>query len=247
MVSSVRVTRAESGARAMNPYYSDEFATLYHGDALDLFTLIADRSVDVVILDPPYSMVPNAVRGRDDGAAGTSGSPMRLLHGTANETRRVLRPGGIAPIVCDWRRVPDVSYVVSLSGLRLATTVAWTRTTVGTGGLFRSAWDPILIASSGSPEPVDNAAIRNVIEANPPGRRTHPYEKPVKLWQHILGRVAMAPVVLDPFAGSCASADATRLRGGRWIGFEVDERHCETGALRLQNLGAGLDWEEAAS
>lgn len=216
----------------MIPYYQDQSVTLYLGDALSILPSIADVSVSAMVLDPPYSMVPNAVRGRDDGAAGTSGAPMMLLSETARHARRVLRDGGIAPIICDWRRVPDVSYLVTLTGLRLATCVAWTRTTIGTGGLFRSAWDPILVAANGTPDAVDRAGIPNTICVNPPAKRIHPYEKPPELWEHILQRIPPG-VVVDPFAGSGASAIAARRCGHTWIGVECDEAHAERLALHL--------------
>jgi site-specific DNA-methyltransferase (adenine-specific) len=216
----------------MSLYYQDESVTLYHGDALEVLPTIPDATVAAVILDPPYSMLPNAVRGRDDGAAGASGAPMRLLSESALQTRRMLRPGGVAAVICDWRRIPDVSYLLTLTGLRLATCVAWTRTTVGTGGLFRSAWDPILIASNGSPDTVDRSAIPNVITANPPGSRCHPYEKPSAIWTHILERIP-AGTVVDPFAGSGSSMRAALNGGRQWIGVEVDERYCEVITSRL--------------
>jgi site-specific DNA-methyltransferase (adenine-specific) len=214
------------------PYYADESATLYHGDALDLLPALADRSAAALLLDPPYAMTPNAVRGRDDGAAGASGAPMRLLTETATHARRILRDGGVAAIICDWRRVPDVSYLVTLTGLRLATCIAWTRTTVGTGGLFRSAWDPVLIAANGSPEAIDRAAIPNVIATNPPTQRRHPYEKPPELWRHLLRRLPPG-LVVDPYAGSGSSAVAARSEGLPWVGIEVDEGYCEGIAARL--------------
>lgn len=217
---------------SLAPYHRDGPVTLYVGDALDVLPSITDASVGVVILDPPYSMVPNAVRGRDDGAAGTSGAPMMLLSEMARHARRVLVDGGIAPVICDWRRVPDVSYLVTLTGMRLATCVAWTRTTVGTGGLFRTAWDPVLIASNGTPTAVDRAAIPNTVMANPPTKRTHPYEKPPELWEHILRRVPPG-VVLDPFAGSGASAVAALRTGHEWVGIEVDEGHAAKIVTRL--------------
>ena len=158
----------------VDPYYSDDRATLWAGDALSVLPSIPDGSITATVVDPPYSMVPNAVRGRDDGAAGTSGSPVMLVNETLRHCRRVLRDGGIAAIICDWRRVPD--------GMRLATCVAWTRTTIGTGGLFRSSWDPVLIASNGTPDAIDRAAIPNVVTVNPPTVRQHPYEKPPELW-----------------------------------------------------------------
>ena len=88
----------------------------------------------------------------------------------------------------DYKRLPDLMYAATTSGLRLSGCVAWVRTRPGTGGLFRSSWDPILIASRGTPDAVDRAAARNVIQtddvefaddlvvtANYPAKRTHPY------------------------------------------------------------------------
>ena len=179
------------------------------------------ESAAAVVLDPPYSTTPNAVRGRDDGAAGTSGSPYRLFVETLREVRRVLRPGGIAPTICDWRRFPDVAYLGSTSGLRLATVVAWVRNRPGTGGLFRGAWDPVIVFSRGAPVAIDRAAVKNWIAVNAPAKRIHPYEKPAELWMHILARIP-AGLVLDPFAGSGASEKAATAYGHSWAGFDCD-------------------------
>lgn len=217
----------------MKPYYASGAATLYFGDCLEILPLLPDDSASAVILDPPYAMSPVAVRGRDDGAAGASGAPMRLLSESLMHTRRILRKGGVAPIICDWRRVPDVSYMTTLAGLRLTTCIAWTRTTIGTGGMFRSASDPVLVAANGQPDVVDRAGIPNVIEVNPPRDRVHPYEKPPALWRHILQRIPTTATVVDPFAGSAASAVAAISLGFPWVGVEVDEAHCENIANRL--------------
>ena len=192
--------------------------------APDWLATFADESARAVCLDPPYSMTPNSVRGRDDGAAGVSGAPYRLFVETLTQVRRVLVPGGVAPLICDWRRFPDVAYLASTSGLRLATTVAWVRTRPGTGGLLRSAWDPILVLSKGSPEALDRAAVCNVITVNPPHKRVHPYEKPPELWAHVLQRIPRG-LVLDPFCGSGASRIAAKRLGHDWQGFDVDPKY----------------------
>jgi site-specific DNA-methyltransferase (adenine-specific) len=218
------------GGSVSEPYYSDDRVTIYHGDALTVLPAI--DSVDVVVLDPPYSMQPNAVRGRDDGAAGASGAPVMLLSEAIGHARRILRPGGIAPLICDWRRLPDVAYMATLHGFRIATCVAWTRRRPGTGGLMRGAWDPILVLSSGTPESIDRAAVRNVVEVEYPSKRIHPYEKPEGLWAHMLQRVPTG-TVLDPFMGAGTSlVDAVRL-GHQYIGIEVDESYCEMAVHRL--------------
>lgn len=212
-----------------------EIAPARLGDALSVLPEIEKGSASIVALDPPYSMVPNAVRGRDDGAAGTNGSPVMLLSEVFAETRRILRPGGIAPTVCDWRRLPDVTYMATVAGLRVATCVAWTRKRIGTGGLLRSSWDPILVLSNGTPKAVDRAAIPNVVLADPPSKRCHPYEKPVEMWAHIFRRVPTG-LVVDPFCGSASSAVAAAQTGHDWVGFDAVAETVDAANTRIGQL-----------
>lgn len=228
----------------MNPYYADDLVTLYLGDALTVMPMIGGASAGVVILDPPYSFESISVRGRDDGAAGTSGNPTMLLHRTFTETQRILVDGGIAPIICQWRRMPDAMYLATLAGLRMSSCVAWTRNRIGTGGLFRSSWDPILVGSKGSPTLRDKAAISNVLHVEPLSGQEHPYAKPPALWTPFLSRVPEGCVVVDPFAGAGASAVAAVTTGHRWVGIEVSERFCEGIARRLSQ--GRLDFGETA-
>lgn len=221
----------------MTPYYSDATVAIYHGDALDVLPTIP--SATCVALDPPYSMVPNAFAGKDDGAAGTSATPVRLLTETLRETRRLLSEGGAAGLICDWRRMPDVSYLATLVGLRISTCIAWTRDTAGLGGLFRSAWDPMLVLSVGTPHERASAGVRNVINVNKPRGSEHPYEKPVALWAHLFGRLPEG-LIVDPFAGTGAALIAARMTGHRAIGIEVDERWCEVAATRCSQEVLGL-------
>lgn len=223
----------------MTPYYADDLVTLYHGDALDVLDGIAGP-VGCVALDPPYSMVPNAFGGKDDGAAGTSASPVRLLSEVLRHTRRLLPEGGSAGLVCDWRRLPDVAYLATLHGLRLNTCVAWTRSSPGMGSMFRSAWDPLLVLSVGTPTVLDRAAVRNVIHADKPRGSDHPYEKPVALWSHLFDRLPPT-TVLDPFAGTGSALVAAVASGHRAIGIEVEERYCEVAANRLRQDVLGLE------
>lgn len=40
----------------MKPYYSEELATVYHGDCIDVMCELPDGSVDAVVTDPPYGI-----------------------------------------------------------------------------------------------------------------------------------------------------------------------------------------------
>jgi adenine-specific DNA-methyltransferase len=205
---------------------------LIPGDALDVLPGLDAGSAALVVYDPPYA-VGSPVRGREDGAAGSVFAPFAFLNRTLAETRRILRPGGIAMIFADWRRMPDLAYMATTNGLRASTCIAWVRKRPGTGGLFRAAWDPILIASRGTPAAVDRSAVRNVvetdwvIEADYPSRRPHPYAKPAGLFREVFPRVCRpGDLVVDPFAGSCVTREVAAELGLRWIGVEIDPQYC---------------------
>lgn len=193
-----------------------------HADALEWLEDQTAGAATFIVFDPPYA-VGSPVRGREDGAAGSVFGPLSFMSRTLRLAARSLRPGGVAAIFADWRRMPDLAYVASTVGLRPATQVAWTRKRPGTGGLFRSAWDPILIVSRGIPDAIDRAAIRNVIEADYPTKRSHPYEKPAAVFEHLYARVCReGDLVLDPFAGSGVSGKVAIDLGLRWRGCDID-------------------------
>jgi site-specific DNA-methyltransferase (adenine-specific) len=63
---------------------------------------------------------------------------------------------------------------------------------------------------------------------------THPTVKPIDLMRYLI-RLVNPPggIVLDPFAGSGTTLLAARLEGAQSIGVELDEKHCEIIASRL--------------
>ena len=204
-----------------------------HADALKWLASREPHSATLVVYDPPYA-VGTPVRGREDGAAGSVFAPFSFLNRTLAEVARVLRPGGVVMIFADWRRMPDLAYMATTNGLRASTCIAWTRKRPGTGGMFRSAWDPILIASRGTPDSVDRAAVCNVIEtdwvieAEHPTKRIHPYEKPRKIFEVVFPRVCRpGDLVVDPFAGSGVTRSVAQAIGLRWAGCDIDPKFAE--------------------
>jgi DNA modification methylase len=181
----------------------------------------------VIVYDPPYA-VGTPVRGREDGAAGSVFGPFSFLSKTLSECARLLVPGGVVMVFADWRRMPDLGYIASTVGLRPSTCVAWVRNRPGTGGLFRASWDPILIVSRGVPDAIDRAAIRNVVVADYPSKRAHPYEKPAEVFRHVFPRICRpGDLVMDPFAGSGVSRRVAEELGLRWAGCDIDPAYAD--------------------
>lgn len=201
-----------------------------HADALQWLERQPTGEATVIVYDPPYA-VGSPVRGKEDGAAGSVFGPLSFMSRTLAQTARLLKPGGVCMIFADWRRMADLGYVASTVGLRPATCVAWVRTSPGTGGLFRASWDPILLVARGVPAALDRAAIRNVVEANYPRPRSHPYEKPAECYRHVFKRLCVpGDLVLDPFAGSGVSQRVAVEMELRWRGCDIDPDYAEKAA-----------------
>lgn len=202
-----------------------------HADALRWLKEQGSEVAKVIIFDPPYA-VGTPVRGREDGAAGSVFAPFAFMHLAFCECARILMRGGIVMVFADWRRMMDLGYLASIAGLRPTTCVAWIRNRPGTGGLFRSSWDPILLVSRGVPDAIDRAAIRNVVFADYPARRSHPYGKPIEPFLHVMRRICRpGDLVVDPFAGSGVSRDAAFQLGLKWKGCDVDPNYAEVEGL----------------
>jgi hypothetical protein len=136
-------------------------------------------------------------------------------------------PGGAVMIFTDWRGMADVALLASVAGLRPYTCIAWVGHRPGTGGLFKKAWDPILLAFKGDPGPGGRAMVNDVVNAEYPRERIHPEQRPVRVFEHVFPGVAgERGLVLDPFAGSAASARAAAALRLRWAGCDNDPIYC---------------------
>lgn len=66
--------------------------------------------------------------------------------------------------------------------------------------------------------------------------RIHPTEKPVELYAKII-ELATEPggLILDPYVGSGASAEAALITGRNYIGWDLDEHYAEISARRIED------------
>jgi DNA modification methylase len=200
-------------------------------DALDWLPRQPPGAARAVVLDLPYSRY-SPMRGREDGAAGSVSAPFSFLHKIMQLCARAVMPDGVVIIFGDFKLLPDVEYICSVTGLREQSHLIWCRTRPGGGGLFRGACDPVLIASRTPPGRVDKAAVKNWVVADYDIPRKHPYSKPPAVLEYVLARVCRrGDVVLDPFAGSGSSRLACEnlKLDLQWSGCDIDSQYAEAG------------------
>ena len=246
----------------MTPYYEDDYATIYHGDAFEVLHSLS--GIGAVVTDPPYSSG-GAFRGdraqqtstkyvnTDTAAyrsefAGDNRDQRSFLAWSSlwlNAARNASVPGAVLASFIDWRQLPVLTDAVQAGGWTWRNLATWWKPGVRMQkGRFSSSAEYVIYATNG---PVIEGAgsPQNVYSCKIDGERDHIAQKPAAVMKWVMQVVPIGATVLDPFMGSGTTLRAAKDYGSKAIGIEVDERYCEVAAKRLSQ--EVLDFGEAAS
>lgn len=221
----------------MKPYYEDDWATLYHGEAHTVLASLEPESVGLVITDPPYFQpASHYVSPRGERLKRRSIGDMSILELAfkrwAEEMARVVRQDGTIYMFCDGQSYP-LAFTALYPHAKYVRPIIWDKETSYNGYTWRHQHELIAWAEMPEAERVptgDGDVIR--CRAVKVDDRDHPAQKPQALIETLI-RKHPNTTILDPFAGSGSTLEAARAIGRRAIGVEIDERYCEALALRL--------------
>ena len=224
----------ENSIFALQPYYADEWITIYHADSTELLTQIAQASL--IIADVPYSFGLNST---DDGASWGDLMNAATVYATwLREFRRLTEnSNGAAWVFNSWRSQPVLSRAAYEIRWPITSMLIWDKMRMGTGSLrgLRSRYEQCaLFMQPGFA--IRNRALPDIWPVFLPHRKPtgHKSEKPVELIELIIKESGNPELVLDPFLGSGTTAVAAKRLGRKCIGIEIEERWCEVAARRVQ-------------
>lgn len=101
----------------MEPHYTDERATIYHGDCREVIATLPDNSVDAIVTDPPYEL---GFMGKRWDASGIA-YDVELWA----ECLRVLKPGGHMLAFGGTRTWHRLACAVEDAGFEVRDSLAW--------------------------------------------------------------------------------------------------------------------------
>lgn len=246
------------------PYYEDEFVTLYHGDCQALLPTLG--AVDHIITDPPYSehVHSSARSSRMDSAndrGGRYGADVRrnvdlgFEHLTGELRTHCAR--SFAALAQRWVLVFSDTESAHLwrddmeaAGLDYVRTGAWIKegsTPQFSGDRPATGFEAVTIChpkgrkrwNGGGKHAVWSVPI--VLDRGKSKERLHTTQKPLGLMAALVDQFTdPGETILDPFAGSGTTLLAAMHAGRKSIGIERSERYCEVIATRLQNADQSL-------
>jgi DNA modification methylase len=202
----------------IEPFYQDEYVTIYHDSNLDVLPLLSP--VDLLVTDPPYGVGKAEwdIEFPVDWIESAKRIAPRMLVMTGNSA--LIKAG--AAFGDDYR---DCIVLRSLNGM--------TRSKVAFGN-----WIPTLAIGDWAWEGRPNY-LEFIVSLNE--TINHPSPKPLEAMRKLL-RYFSKPdwTICDPFMGSGTTLLAAKQFGNKAIGIEIREEYCEEAARRLERLQVGM-------
>jgi hypothetical protein len=208
------------------PVYRDDRVALYHARCEDILPRLDPAQDTAVVSDPPYgikwvhSHKPIPIMGDDKPFDPAHLLRFRCILFGASHYHSRLPPGG-SWLIWD-KRCPHC-------GGRAACRVGPCHT--NDLGDFEDIW-----ASFRTHRTIFRHHWNGGGKASERGvQRIHPTQKPALLMGWLIERaVPPGGLVIDPYAGSCATLIAARLSGRYAIGIEADQRYIAPAVARLK-------------
>jgi site-specific DNA-methyltransferase (adenine-specific) len=227
-------------SRNLGPFSED---MLYEGDALALLPRLPERSVDLIITDPPFAIDfsanrlnynrkgSNVLAGYQDVPGVEYGEFTRRW---IAEAERVLLPNGSMYIFSGWNRLRDILEGIDDAGLPTINHLIWKyQFGVFTKKRYVTSHYHILFVVKDRKHytfnkidhyPEDVWVINREYWK---GRTKTPTKLPSELVRKILSYSSNpGDLVLDPFLGSGTVAAVARGEGRHYIGFEIVPEYC---------------------
>jgi DNA modification methylase len=217
----------------------------YCGDARDGLKQLSDRSVSLLLTDPPYGV---SYRPHKRGYESTAikriayDESLESASTILDEVLDVISPKMSENCHCyfftGWKSLHSMLEVVK-KYFEIRNVLVWDKMVHGRGDLdfWAPQYELIIFSTRGNrpligPRPVDMLRFQKVNGID----MIHPTQKPVELLKFLIEKSSLSgELVVDPFAGSGSTLVAAKAKNRRYFGCELDPEWHQEGLKRLSN------------
>jgi len=201
------------------------------GDCLEVMKGIPDKSIDSIIVDPPYGIDFQSARRTDK----TQWKPKIINDKTpftawTDEAFRILKDDSGLLCFTRWDTEQQFRDALTKSGFKCKQQIIWDKVVHGMGDLkgdFASQHENIIFATKGrfifkGKRPKSIFRFQRVTS----DKLVHPNEKPIELLEALVNAITIEnDLVLDCFAGTGTTGVACRNLNRNFIGIEISEEY----------------------
>lgn len=225
---------------------NNENITLWQGDSLELLQNIPNKSVDLVLTDPPYNVSKNnnfKTMGRSGIDFGNWDYDFDQLSWIEKVSEKVSDNGSVV-IFNGWKNLGDISKQLEENDFVVKDVIRWIKDNPMPRNRDRryivdyeyaiwavkkkSKWTFNRLNDT-----YDRPEMKYPIVAGKE-KTSHPTQKPLKLMDELVTRHSnVGDVVLDLFMGSGTTGVSCRNLNRKFIGIELDENYFEIAKNRI--------------
>ena len=208
-----------------------EINKIYCGDCLELMKKIPDKSIDLVLTDPPYGI--NVIGGsKIVGSIGGS---------------KIVKANKYPPILNDNIKI-DLSDLFRVSKNQIIFGGNYFNLPISKGWIVwdkkkQNNWDDdfsdgeLAWTSFNKPLKIFRYLYMGCLQEGKREHRVHPTQKPVELIKWILNNYSKEnDLILDPFIGSGTTAIACLQTKRNFIGIEIEPKYVEIANKRINEF-----------
>lgn len=218
---------------------------LLNGDCLELMKQMKDKSVDLILTDPPYGMNFQSCHRKEKYSKIANDVNLEWLPVCVSEMYRIAKENTAIYIFCSYHNI-DIFKQEFEKMFEIKNLLVWIKNNWSMGDLdgnFASKTEFILFATKGRPM-LRGKRDYNTLYFDRTENKLHPTQKPVDLCEFLLTKFTNeGDTVLDPFMGSGTTGVAAKKQNRNFIGIELNQQYFITAEKRINNVDMAITEE----
>lgn len=217
---------------------------IYNDDCKNIFPLIKNNSIDLIVTDPPYKCIsggkphlkeqPSGILSKNDGKifAENDIEPEEWFP----EIYRVLKDGSHCYVMTNVLNLEHYLTLAKQTGFKLHNLLIWEKNNCTPNRWYMKNCEYVLFLRKGRAKRINNVGSKTVHQfSNITGNKQHPTEKPVNLMEYYISNSSNeGDIIFDPFMGSGSTGVAAKNLNRDFIGIELDKNYFEIAQSRIE-------------
>ena len=224
---------------------------LRQGDCLELMKDIPDKSIDLIVTDPPYKVTSRGGSGTMGGYWKEKRAKQGIIFDFNNtsckeylpEFYRILKDKSILYLMCNNTNLQEMLNEGTKVGFHFVKCLIWEKGNKICGRYYMNCFEYIILFRKGGDKPINKCGTPDILKMpikkmkDTNGKNLHDTEKPVDLMKILVENSSnKGDVVLDPFMGIGATGVACKELNRNFIGIERDENYFNIAKERINNV-----------
>ena len=208
---------------------------------------IPDKSIDLVVTDPPYKIVQGGCTNKAVRLKGSNQEQLKkgtLFNNNSikfnewiPEVYRVLKNNSHCYIMSNDRNINELLNVCEKVGFKLLNILVWGKSKHSPNRYYLKNCEFIVFLRKGKAKNINNMGTKQLLLIDNVENKNHPSEKPIKLMEILIKNSSNEQdKVLDPFMGSGSTGVACINTNRNFIGIELDENYFNIAKERINNV-----------